>query len=76
MTSDDGSGEPEIGSVRYNERGEVEFYDGTQWGPYGGDVGGATRIDWDEWSLIRETRFDRDGWGPSRDDGADGQEPG
>jgi hypothetical protein len=48
----DGSDEFEVASVRYNERDEVEFYDGRQWRPIE-DLGGLTRDAWTE-SLIRE----------------------
>ncbi|MBD0421476.1 hypothetical protein H0H10_20340 [Streptomyces sp. TRM S81-3] len=38
MTEPDGRSnpdQPEPGSVRYDEQGRVEFYDGTEWKPYG-----------------------------------------
>ncbi|MET9732506.1 hypothetical protein ABZZ79_18215 [Streptomyces sp. NPDC006458] len=33
-TGGDGPDGTEIGSVRFNDRGELEFYDGTAWAPY------------------------------------------
>ncbi|MFJ8082656.1 hypothetical protein ACIQ6Y_18775 [Streptomyces sp. NPDC096205] len=46
-TGGSGSGEPEIGSVRWNDRGDFEYYDGTVWKPY-------ADIDWDESVLYRD----------------------
>jgi hypothetical protein len=41
MSTDRNSPDPqqaEAGSVRYNAEGKVEFYDGTEWKPYGAVV--------------------------------------
>ncbi|MGC0333445.1 hypothetical protein RKD23_006435 [Streptomyces sp. SAI-170] len=51
-----GSDEVEAGSIRFNERDEIEFYDGEQWRPVEA-LGGPARDNWDE-SLIREADVD------------------
>jgi hypothetical protein len=49
----DGSREPEFCDVRFNERGEVEFYDGTTWKTYA-DVAAP---DWDELPVVRSDQL-------------------
>jgi hypothetical protein len=73
MTGEDGSREPEIGSVRFNERNEIEFYDGVHWKPY--DMGDGTHGDVDEWTVFRTERGDADEWTVFRTDDTDGPEP-
>ncbi|MFE1442537.1 hypothetical protein [Streptomyces sp. NPDC058739] len=65
-TGGDGTGGPEIGSVRFNDRGQIEYYDGEVWGlypdlPTGGDM--------EERAVVRDPGPVNPGGTPTEPDG-------
>ncbi|MFF0200134.1 hypothetical protein [Streptomyces sp. NPDC005017] len=72
-TGGDGTDGPEIGSVRFNDRGQVEFYDGEVWMLYPDLTTGEEEAR----ALVRGADpADADGGGlTDRDRDSDGPEP-